>query len=938
MQEIQILPRKTLTMASRIALIFLALYFFSILLSHHPQDPSRWYLPGDFQPIQNWGGALGAWLSAHLMHLFGYAIWLLPVWILVQMRQDLAGLGLRAMGLWVSMLSLSVFDVLFSPSLEGQPIYGQFAWVWLTWLEPAIGALGAALLTFVILFVGVTLAFEVPWSRLADALGGRLWAGYGWIKLKTRGVYSANAQGQYVMPLSSQTGRAALFKLRLPDFFGRLFRQKTTQNPFKLDAQGGESAAVAVQVNHQRSTPKEVPLPRAVLTSQAAPQLAEELVLTAQSAQVPSEDVKPAPAPAVLETHPEPSEETGMQKTLYSGAVFIESSIDRPHAAMPLAPWSAQDLAANGPISPPVSAPENVAEHEASLPFEPPMEAGDEVAPMPDAPQETVDRAEPESLAEPELEPEALPEMEVSTKLPLELSVGQKAVIARVEPLPEAQVALPNLDLLDPVVHSDQGFSELELREISEQIEIILKDFGIQATVMSVQAGPVVTRLELEPAAGVKVSQISNLSKDLARSLAVNSVRVVEVIPGKPYIGIEIPNHKREMVGFQEILASEAFQNSPSALTMALGKDIAGHPMVVDLAKMPHLLVAGTTGSGKSVGINAMILSLLYKARPEEVKLIMIDPKMLELSIYQDIPHLLAPVVTDMNDAQNALRWCVAEMERRFMLMSKVGVRNLKGYNEKVQKAIDEGHPLRDPLWKPKASYGLETQEIPTLEPMGFIVVVIDEFADMMMVVGKKVEELIARLAQKARAAGIHLILATQRPSVNVITGLIKANIPTRISFQVSTKIDSRTILDQMGAETLLGMGDMLYLPPGTGSPMRVHGAFVSDEEVHRVVDYLLTTGKPDYIEQITQEPTPAEGGASGESSGEEADELFDQAVSFVLNAQKVSISSVQRHLRIGYNRAARLVEEMERQGIVSAMNGNGTRDVLGPRSSRDED
>jgi S-DNA-T family DNA segregation ATPase FtsK/SpoIIIE len=424
----------------------------------------------------------------------------------------------------------------------------------------------------------------------------------------------------------------------------------------------------------------------------------------------------------------------------------------------------------------------------------------------------------------------------------------------------------------------------------------------------------------------------------LARSLAVNSVRVVEVIPGKPYIGIEIPNHKRDMVGFKEVLASNAFQTSKSPLTMVLGKDIAGHPTVVDLAKMPHLLVAGTTGSGKSVGINAMILSLLYKSRPDEVKLIMIDPKMLELSIYQDIPHLLAPVVTDMNDAQNALRWCVAEMERRFMLMSKLGVRNLNGYNEKVLAAMEDGEPLKDPLWRPKPSYGVETQSAPNLEPMGYIVVVIDEFADMMMVVGKKVEELIARLAQKARAAGIHLILATQRPSVNVITGLIKANIPTRISFQVSTKVDSRTILDQMGAESLLGMGDMLYMPPGTGSPMRVHGAFVSDEEVHRVVDFLRTTGKPEYIEQVTQEPVGGEGGSEGESSGEDRDELFDQAVAFVMETQKVSISSVQRNFRIGYNRAARLVEEMERQGIVSAMNGNGTRDVLGPRPSRDED
>jgi S-DNA-T family DNA segregation ATPase FtsK/SpoIIIE len=465
-------------------------------------------------------------------------------------------------------------------------------------------------------------------------------------------------------------------------------------------------------------------------------------------------------------------------------------------------------------------------------------------------------------------------------------------------------------------------------------LEARLQEFGIVASVEEVLPGPVVTSFELMPAPGVKVSQISNLAKDLARALAVQAVRVVDVIPGKPYVGIEIPNVNRQIVGFKDILSSDAFQNSPSPLTMGLGKDIAGNPVVANLAKMPHLLVAGTTGSGKSVGVNSMIVSMLYKSTPNEVRLIMVDPKMLELSIYEDIPHLLTPVVTDMSDAANALRWCVFEMDRRYQLMAKMGVRNIAGYNEKVQAAIDAGEPIIDPLYQQMATFNMEMSAAPpTLTPLPYIVVVIDEFADMIMVVGKKVEELIARLAQKARASGIHLILATQRPSVNVITGLIKANIPTRISFQVSSKIDSRTILDQMGAEQLLGMGDMLYLPPGTGSPIRVHGAFVSDDEVHRVVDFIKQQGAPQYLEAITRDPEAmAQEAAAGGPEDAEQDLLYDEAVEFVIQSGRVSISSVQRRFKIGYNRAARIVEAMESAGVVSTMQANGNREVLVPR------
>ncbi len=486
---------------------------------------------------------------------------------------------------------------------------------------------------------------------------------------------------------------------------------------------------------------------------------------------------------------------------------------------------------------------------------------------------------------------------------------------------------MPALALLDMPKASQSAYSEEVLQALSRQVELKLKDFGVDVQVVEVQPGPVVTRFELQPAPGIKVSRISGLAKDLARALSVSSVRIVEVIPGKPVVGLEIPNETREIVRLREILACDDYENSKSLLELALGKDIAGRPTVANLEKMPHLLVAGTTGSGKSVAVNAMILSILYKATPEQVRMIMVDPKMLELSVYEDIPHLLAPVVTDMKEAANALRWCVAEMERRYPLMAALGVRNIAGYNKKVRDAIERGEPIKDP------TIDVEPGEVaPTLEPLPFIVVVIDELADMMMVVGKQVEELIARLAQKARASGIHLILATQRPSVDVITGLIKANIPTRIAFQVSSRIDSRTILDQMGAEQLLGQGDMLYLPPGSGLPERVHGAFVDDHEVHAVVEHLKKMAAPNYLEEITRDPAGDDGeGGLGDPSDAESDPLYDQAVQIVTESRRASVSGIQRRLKIGYNRAARIVEAMEAAGVVSAMQGNGSREVLAP-------
>jgi S-DNA-T family DNA segregation ATPase FtsK/SpoIIIE len=495
---------------------------------------------------------------------------------------------------------------------------------------------------------------------------------------------------------------------------------------------------------------------------------------------------------------------------------------------------------------------------------------------------------------------------------------------------------MPSIDLLDRPDKAQNPINKDELEQVSRLVEAKLLDFKVQAQVVAVYPGPVITRFELDLAPGMKVSKITSLSKDLARALSAISVRVVEVIPGKSVIGLELPNKHREIVRLSEVIACPAFEASPSPLTMVLGKDIAGEPVVVDLAKMPHLLVAGTTGSGKSVGVNTMIVSLLYKSTPEDVRLIMIDPKMLELSVYEGIPHLLAEVVTDMKDAANALRWCVGEMERRYKLMSALGVRNLKGYNKKILSAIDAGEPIIDPLWQP--SDGLD-QTPPLLEKLPSIVVIVDEFADMMMIVGKKVEELIARIAQKARAAGIHLVLATQRPSVDVITGLIKANIPTRMAFQVSSGLNSRTILDQQGAEQLLGMGDMLYLPPGTGVPTRVHGAFIDDHEVHAVVNDWKQRGEPNYVEEILAGGSDEDmllPGEQAEGSGEELDALYDDAVNFVTEKRRVSISSVQRQFRIGYNRAARIVEQMELQGVVSNAGHNGAREVLAPPPVKD--
>jgi len=587
------------------------------------------------------------------------------------------------------------------------------------------------------------------------------------------------------------------------------------------------------------------------------------------------------------------------------------------------------DEGPNEPIFTIASAPEPEAPAATHTPWQQPAEAATARPAVSVAAPEPVNTFAPAAapVAEPQSYAPAAAQPAASQPASLDNSLIHPFLMRHNQPLEKPSTPLPTLDLLTSPPAEEEPVDMFALEQTARLVEARLGDYRVKAEVVGISPGPVITRFELDLAPGVKAARISNLSRDLARSLSAVAVRVVEVIPGKPYVGLELPNKHRQTVYLREVLDCAKFRDNPSPLAVVLGKDIAGQPVVADLAKMPHLLVAGTTGSGKSVGVNTMIISMLYKATPEEVRFIMIDPKMLELSVYEGIPHLLTEVVTDMKDAANALRWSVGEMERRYKLMSALGVRNLAGYNEKVEQAEAMGRPIPDPFWKPGDSMDMTP---PVLEKLPYIVVLVDEFADLMMAVGKKVEELIARLAQKARAAGIHLVLATQRPSVDVITGLIKANIPTRIAFTVSSKIDSRTILDQGGAESLLGMGDMLYMPPNSSMPMRVHGAFVRDQEVHAVVQDWKARGRPQYIESITA-GEESEGGAGGLEGDEELDPLFDQAVAFVVDKRRASISGVQRQFRIGYNRAARIIEQMEAQGIVSEPGHNGNREVLSP-------
>lgn len=877
----------------------IAIFILITLFTFDPADPS-WSKTGNYELIKNGGGAFGAWLSDILLFTFGWLAFFVPVavslvgWLLFRkfhnlIEIDYLALGLRLIGIFLfiigsSALSSINFDDIYYFS-SGGIIGDVIAYL----LLPVIGFTGTTLVLLVFVLIGITLMTGVSWIRVVDGLGKYCLLACAYIYNKLKDTLENRKQ-------IKQQGSAAIAVNGGAEAAGNVNSQANDLNsqqpasdlptitvPDKLDEKGSQSLLNQF-FGANSNTESDI-------QSQDVPS-----IKTGSDSVTNNPSLNNSDADSAQNTidHNEIALENSQAAGMVDGQNETTSQSGLSRAA------SQVSLDDDMPIS--------FDEYEQQ-----PTYSGvddqlhdDDIKGALDGMQAAHQRAPQRDTA---------------------ASEHQAPVVKEVKP-----ITLPSLELLDRPDKIENPVSPEELEAVSRLVEAKLLDFNIQAKVVGVFPGPVITRFELDLAPGIKVSKITTLSKDLARSLSALSVRVVEVIPGKSFIGLELPNKHRQIVRLSEVMNSSGFQNSASPLTMVLGKDIAGKAVTVDLAKMPHLLVAGTTGSGKSVGVNTMILSLLYKSTPEDVRLIMIDPKMLELSVYEGIPHLLSEVVTDMKEAANALRWCVGEMERRYKLMSALGVRNLKGYNVKVSEAIEAGQPILDPLWV-KSEQMSDRQ--PTLEKLPAIVVVIDEFADMMMIVGKKVEELIARIAQKARAAGIHLVLATQRPSVDVITGLIKANIPTRMAFQVSSKIDSRTILDQQGAENLLGMGDMLYLPPGSGVPTRVHGAFVDDHEVHAVVNDWKSKAKPNYVAEILQGEMTEENMLPGEAAemadGEEVDPVFDEAVSFVTETRKVSISSIQRKLRIGYNRSARIVEQMEAMGIVSKPANNGGREVLAP-------
>ena len=881
-----------------------SIYILITLFTFDPADPS-WSKTGNYELIKNAGGAFGAWLADVLLSIFGYLAFFVPVlvslfgWLMFRkfhnlIEIDYLALGLRVIGFLLFIIGFSAicsvnFDDIYYFS-SGGIIGDVFAYL----LMPLFGFTGSTLLFLVCIMVGTTLMTGISWMQVIDGIG----------KWTLTGCYYCYDKA------FNRSPSAELESASLPE----------TPNS-EITVGVGEAkreAHVATESahNHVKQAPFGDESDSSVEAHKATTRKSQSNSLLSQFfGQAESESTSRQVVEPKLDLN-EIATDKALDQTQAAG--LLVDNVESASADVTADEFVPERIQASGEASKPRA--------DLSLDGDMPFAIDD---------LEQAEAASNKSHLD-----EAIAEDDIFGALTSMQTAQQQAPTRATEvnetetvPVKPAEpITLPSLELLDRADKEENPISQDELEAVSRLVEEKLLDFNIQAQVVGVYPGPVITRFELDLAPGIKVSKISGLSKDLARSLSAMSVRVVEVIPGKSFIGLEIPNKHRQIVRLSEVMDTNGFQNSASPLTMVLGKDIAGKSVVVDLAKMPHLLVAGTTGSGKSVGVNTMILSLLYKSTPEDVRLIMIDPKMLELSVYEGIPHLLSEVVTDMKEAANALRWCVGEMERRYKLMSALGVRNLKGFNAKVKEAKESGSPLFDPLWKDSDAM-LEFP--PELEKLPAIVVVIDEFADMMMIVGKKVEELIARIAQKARAAGIHLVLATQRPSVDVITGLIKANIPTRMAFQVSSKIDSRTILDQQGAENLLGMGDMLYLPPGSGVPTRVHGAFVDDHEVHAVVSDWKSKAKPNYVAEILQGEMTEENMLPGEAAemaeGEEVDPVFDEAVAFVTETRKVSISSIQRKLRIGYNRSARIVEQMEAMGIVSSAAHNGTRDVLAP-------
>jgi S-DNA-T family DNA segregation ATPase FtsK/SpoIIIE len=888
-----------------VACVF-AFFLLLALVSFHPGDPG-WSQAGLQLDVHNWVGATGAWVADLLLFSFGFIAYLLPFcaaflgWFLFQHIKELDEFDYLTIGLRIIgglLIALGGAGIL---SLNFNDIYNFSAGGFLgdvisSALVPYFNIPGTILLLLCFFCTGFTLLTGVSWLSIIDWVGaGSLWVGHKTITLPQQLL-------SFEMPTLALPQRAS------KNTSSELDITSMRAEPIASFDEDDATAEVSSKTDNQFSSTlqEDDDTPVNSLRNEADEEIntqagdsriksASAFSLAAMRAAVKNKISTDNPEESVAADNAKNKEPQEPVINLDDDGLFGDNFADKDD--MPYA------------LDEDNVTPKTDAQHE---------EASSNSA------EKRLNSEAPSTTSQNEIKP--FTSVVMGAK-PVKPSAGQGT---------EEFTPMPSFDLLERADKHENPLTQEEVDAISRLVEEKLADFNIEAVVVGVYPGPVITRFELDLAPGVKVSKITGLSKDLARAMSAISVRVVEVIPGKSVIGLELPNKKREMVRLSEVISCDAFQSHSSPLTMVLGADISGKPVIVDLAKMPHLLVAGTTGSGKSVGVNVMILSLLYKSTPEDVRMIMIDPKMLELSVYEGIPHLLAEVVTDMKEAANALRWCVGEMERRYRLMSALGVRNLKGYNAKVTEAIANGTPIKDPLWKSEESMDAEA---PDLEKLPAIVVVVDEFADMMMIVGKKVEELIARIAQKARAAGIHLILATQRPSVDVITGLIKANIPTRIAFQVSSKIDSRTILDQQGAEALLGMGDMLYLPPGSPVPTRVHGAFVDDHEVHAVVADWQKRGEPEYIDEILNGEASAEvllPGEQPEGEDQEYDAFYDEAVAFVTETRRASVSSVQRKFRIGYNRAARLVEQMEASGVVSAQGHNGNREVLAPPASKD--
>lgn len=955
-------------------LVVLSVFFWMVLISFNPKDPSFSQASMDAVPVQNWGGRLGAWVADILFSAVGYFAWVFPILLVIKTIQvflrryqpielDSKVLVIRSVGFILLMVSgaglayifqLKPADQLTNYNIIGETLGGIAV--------SLLNSQGASLLLFAAFLIGFTTFTNLSWFNLMEKIGK--YALVLWERLASnfqdrqqRRAELAEQAAEEMLEEEDELDAQPVASLKqrkepeLTSFSAMVDTADTTSGFDQQPAIAFENVSSLASIRDQlvrepvapvsgpkihRVAPAARPAPVSEPAMHVAPVVAidepedktEVSVSTRFIRRPASERTEPTLSSLTLEEDYLVTEEDAFD---VAPLTELDTAIDQP------APASAPEVASAAPSAASQTASESLADMSVpSISRSYQTEQPNQFAQWQPSTSPNLVTAQTFAAAQP-VSPTA-PESAVSqpTIGPATPAMYHPEPVASAPITPMTTVdrglvgTLPPLSLLDTPSAKAISYSEQELMEMSHTLETKLKEFGVQVTVESVHPGPVVTRFEIELAPGIKVSRITNLAKDLARSMAMISVRVVEVIPGKTTVGIEVPNENRQIVRLVEVIDTPEFEDKQSAVSLGLGHDISGQPVTADLAKMPHLLVAGTTGSGKSVGVNAMILSILFKSTPEDARLIMIDPKMLELSIYEGIPHLLCPVVTDMKEAANALRWCVAEMERRYKLMAAMGVRNLAGFNEKIRQAEMAGQPLADPTYRKQSPDDLP----PTLTKLPTIVVVVDEFADMIMIVGKKVEELIARIAQKARAAGIHLILATQRPSVDVITGLIKANIPTRMAFQVSSKIDSRTILDQGGAEQLLGHGDMLYLPSGTSVPTRVHGAFVSDEEVHRVVDAWKQRGAPDYIEEILVGEEESE--ATMATDGEEDDPLFDEAVYFVTESRRASISAVQRKLRVGYNRAARMIEAMEAAGIVSEAAHNGSREVIAPPPVKD--